>query len=783
MSRYKNYNADFQTSELGFPSVFLPEDEKGDKYHKEWAKAMYSFWHNGKAAIPQNTQKDIDMLRAYGRGEQPIEIYLKNKATRSATSAASDIDGNNSMSKEWLRDGRNNLDLNIISVAPKVKSMIKAYLANIREDVVVDTIDPLSGAEKDHEKYKLYLYSQHKEFIDSFMKAAGLEPDEPEFLPDGINELEMYDTAGGFKLTEASNIEKLIQYSHELSGYDHDLEADLYDDLMDIGIAATKKYLDPEDLKFKDKYVDPKYLIVQHSTHNDFRDIDWVGHVEFYTIAQLRKWMPDLDEDDLRQMAYAYKGRLGNPSDFRKHNMVADSGSHGYDNWSVAVFECEWIDQESESAVFYDNARGKTSRLPVTEETTKGLGDRKRFIQSNLQKLREAHWVVGTEYCFNYGSVNMQDRPSNNKVISNYHIRAIGDIPLMAQMRPLLDDLEISYLRWQDARANAVKDGYALNLSKLKTIGQGDDKLDVWSVLKLWKERGLLLYQDSLDGEYKGGKTLPIDRLPNTLLDEIQEFMTAWDHALKRLEDITGINALILGAAPDPDAPVTTQKLSVASSANAIKPLGIAMSDIRRKSAWSFLRRFILAAKTRKDIIESYEGVIGRQAIENLLSSSKSMRDYGMVFNLRPTDAEKMEIMKAVEQSMQNRREGRPGIDLQTAMYVREQLYAGTNLKWLRFYIGAMEKRIAKQDMERQERMINLQADRNDRSAQIAAQGNMQEKQMSHQSDAQLQAQKGQSDLMNTLVGKNDRVAEQVAQRLGLAGSQSPEESGQNQGV
>lgn len=767
MSKYKGYNDDYKTSELGFPSVFTPEEKKDKKYHIDWAKAMYSYWHNGKAAIPYTINKDIDRLRQYGRGEQPIEMYLKSSGS-SSLGTSSDTDGVSSQSKEWLRAGRNNLDLSIISVAPKIKSMVKAYLSNIREDVVVDTIDPYSISKKDREKYKLYLYAQNKQFIDGYMKRAGLQQEEPDFIPDNLNELEMYEQSGGLKPIEAMAMEMLVKYTQDLSGYDDELEDDIYNDLIDIGIACTKKKLDPEDLKFKDRYVDPKYLIVQRSRHNDFRDIDWAGHVEFYTVAELRKWMPELREDDFRQMAYAYNGRLNNPGEWRKYNVVTDAGTHGFDSWKIAVFEAEWIDQEVEEAVFYDNKRGKTTMLPVTEETTKGLNDRKRFVKSNLQKLRQVSWIVGTEYCFDWGFANMQDRPANNKVISNYNVRAIPDAPLMAQMRPVLDDLQISYLRWQDARANAVKDGYALNLSKLKAIGQGDGKLNVWEVLKLWKERGLLLYQDSLDGEYKGGKTLPIDRLPNTLLDEIQEFTVAWDHALKRLEDMTGINQLMLGAAPDPDAPVTTQKLSVASSANAIKPLGIAMRGIKRASAESFMRRFVLAAKVRPDIIRSYEGVISQQYIKAILEASKSMVDYGMTFSVRPTDAEKLEIKRALAESVQNRREGRPGIDVSTKLDIEAKLASGMNIKYIIFYLKAMEKRIMREDQARQERAIQMQGQINDRNAQNKAQADMQTQQMKYNADSQLEAQRSNAALTEELVRKDDGVADKVAKRMGL---------------
>ena len=469
----KDYNSDYKDSELGFPSVQIPESEKDAKYHMDWMKGMYSYYVHDRSAIPFGYRDDINMLRAYGQGNQPVEYYLKESLKGSTGSTSSSTDNTYYQSKEWLRSGKNNMDLRIISVAPKVKSMIKAYLSNIREDVIVDTIDSKSGAKIENEKFRTLFLTKEKKFLNNYKAKMGIEPEDQEFEPETMSELDMFEQAGGFKLIEASHMEQLVKYSLDMSGYEHDLEQDIYDDLMDVGIACTKKKLDPSDLKFKDEYVDVKYLVIPFSKFSDFRDISWAGHIEFYSIQQLREYMPWLKEEDFKQMASAYSGLYNNPGDFDKYNVQTNYGAWGYNSWKVAVFEGEWIDQEMQEAVFYDNKNGKTSQLPVTGETVKGLGARKRHVKSNLQKLRQASWIIGTKYVFDYGLSNMQDRPSKNKVVTNYHIMSLGDSPLIAQMRPILDELQISYFRWQDARANAVKDGYAINLSKLKAIGTG----------------------------------------------------------------------------------------------------------------------------------------------------------------------------------------------------------------------------------------------------------------------------------------------------------------------
>ena len=63
-----------------FPLRDIPESSKGGSYHTQWARAMYNKWLNDRAAIPYTYKNTISMLRAYGKGAQPIDQYIKQEA-------------------------------------------------------------------------------------------------------------------------------------------------------------------------------------------------------------------------------------------------------------------------------------------------------------------------------------------------------------------------------------------------------------------------------------------------------------------------------------------------------------------------------------------------------------------------------------------------------------------------------------------------------------------------------------------------------------------------------
>ena len=773
------YDKTWQNSATQLPNRDIPEAEKQGKYHRAWAKAIYSKYYNNRTGIPRDFQSDIDMLRLYGKGNQPESIYKKNKVKSSGTNTSTDVDSTSTNSLDSIMDGRDNIDWTIVSIAPRIKSMVKAYLESAREDMFVDAIDANSGAATEDAKWQLWAYAKNKQFVDGLQAQSGIEPQQPSFVPSSIEELEAYEAMGGFKRNYAKSMEKLLKYTMDISGYDDELEEGLLDDLMDIGIGITRTYLDEEDNMFKDEWIDPKYFVVQYSEHNDFRDSEYAGHVKQYSVSQARVMFPQLTEADFEGMAFMYSNRNGNPasSDWDKYNILNEDGAMGYDSFLLDIFHAEWVDTKMRRKLAYTGRHGHKSMVPLKDdqevkplsERDKKRGINQKEIKSNLRKLRICSWIIGTEFIGEWGDANMQDRPKKNKVLHNYHVRCLPDASLIAQLKPVFDNLQIGWIRYQDARARALKAGVAINFDKLKNIEDVRGKYSVSEVLKMFHKDGILFYRESLRGRYEGGKSLPIEQLPSNILQDIQEFTAMWDHSFVQMEGLTGISPLMLGASPDPDATLGSQKLSISSSSNAIKPLGLSMNLLKRKSAESLMRRLQLAFKAREDIAKNYIGVIGDGDVEILKLAEKSGVKYGLRPEMRPSDQEKINVITAADMSLQNRREGRPGIDLSTNLYIKNQIAAGANLKELSFLIGYYEKKMGEEDQKKKMQMIQAQAQENQKMAAQQGQQDMQKQQAETQADLLLAEKNGQFGIFEKLVSKTPQEAmEMVALLRGL---------------
>ena len=84
-------------------------------------------------------------------------------------------------------------------------------------------IDSYSVRNEELEKYKLYFYKENKKWIDSQMQVAGLGVTEPAFMPQNLDELELWAANGGFKAAYTVSIEDLLKHTFEISDWDKEI--------------------------------------------------------------------------------------------------------------------------------------------------------------------------------------------------------------------------------------------------------------------------------------------------------------------------------------------------------------------------------------------------------------------------------------------------------------------------------------------------------------------------------------------------------------------------------
>lgn len=688
-----------------FPDKKISESKKSKdkKYHIDFARAIYGLWQDNKTAISSSDRERFKNLRLYGSGNQPQEKYQDSKLRAEIVGETQyDEDGEVINKTRSVRAGYNQIDSANVSLMPRIKNRIKGYLNKIDYDITVDTIDDNSGAEKESKKNEMRVMMEHGKFINEFKRNAGIPVEEPMYLPQSPQELELFEAINGFKLNSATAMEKLIKHSFQISNWDNFIYDSAQDDACDLGWLAGRVYFDNEDFKFKVKYVDPEFLIVPYNRYYDYTEISQWGYFEQYTISNLRMELPDVSEEDLMALAKNYSGKLNNPaeSDWGKYSDRTPAGAHGYDEYLVWVLHAEWIDEEFYSKVNYTSRFGRKSRYLVEspeerENLKKKDKPNTQIVDYNKRKLRSCSWVVDSDLCFDWGMSDFQVRPAKNKVITSLIVERMNAKPLTEMLIPVMDDFKIAWMKFQDARSMAIKAGYAIDFSMLQNLDDGDKKYSVLNIIEKWRESGILFFQGSIDGRYEGGAVKPFFEIPGTIGVALEEAIRMWTFALQKLQDITGLSPVTLGAISGQTA--TEAELSASATVDILNPMVTKLLRLKERCSESLISKLQLGIRFNSDIRKGYEAVVGKNDMQIMLDAEKSHVQYGQTFQAKPDDQYKKLIIEAANISAQQRRSGLIGIDTAMHTYIIERVMQGGNLRELRMIIAYQEQKYKEQ--------------------------------------------------------------------------------------
>jgi len=272
----------------------------------------------------------------------------------------------------------------------------------------------------------------------------------------------MFEAKDGFKLNVARAMQKLVRHSFNISDWDGTVRKKVIDDLIVLGYGAVRDYFDAEDSKWKVKYLDPAKLVMQFSNEYDYKDSEYAGYFCYWTISNLRNKLPDVTEGEWSALAKACYTLYGNPRD-RWQNFYSQidptTGTYRYDGFKVPVFEAEWMDTDTEKKLYYHSIRGRESIIPLDfgtrvkdlDEDKKKAGASQEVKSIFKRVVRKCFWVLNTEHVFDYGLVNMASREGLSKPQLTFHVEQLLQPSLIKRMIPILDQISMMFLRWQNS--------------------------------------------------------------------------------------------------------------------------------------------------------------------------------------------------------------------------------------------------------------------------------------------------------------------------------------------
>jgi hypothetical protein len=617
---------------------------------------------------------------------------------------------------DFVRQGYMNINWEILSVAPNFKNVILGTFEDMEHDIYADGVDEKSSAQKEQDKWMLWANRELKDIID-YMNAAGITQQQPDYVPETLKELEMFASMGGFKLKSEISIEEALRYTAYLSEW-KEVKRKIFEDLFELGVAVTKDYLDPMTQKIKVRYCDPSLCVIPYVHQSEFKNMPFAGEYIFYTIAEVRAMnkpdgTPQFTEEELVEIAQKSINHYNNPAII--NNWYIDQfGRYEYDTFRICVLDCEYKSDDYKYTTERINSKGEA--VVHRDEFGKvRTGDKRKTTISKTLMVYKCKWIVGTEYAWDYGHQFDIPRPTPSDANLSFHAYKMKSGSLVKRMIPLLDSIQLSWLKLQNAKAKAAPSGLAIEYGSLLNVSIGNNKLTPLEVLKIRNQTGDILYQATTHRTYMPSQTnyKPIQELQGGLGNAGQEFLGLISSDINMIRQIIGISSVADGASPIADQLVGVSEMSLQATSTTLRPMYSAYITIKERAFRNVALRIQLLVKYNGAYELSYYKALGSEVTQTLkIGAEINNAMFGIRIEAKPDQQEKQALLQAAMEAMRVGRQGVPLLSYSDYLIVQDFVNKGM-LKMAQAYIANKEQIVMKQQEQQQQMAIEQQGQQN----------------------------------------------------------------------
>lgn len=645
-----------------YPPIRTKDPKKKDyNYYLHNAYHIYSTFYQGGAYVAYSATQKYQELRGFANGQQD-ETFYKRYLSKQEYGDDLIVDpvmgyvGNRKKPKGFMRPL-----WDILSPAPKILASMVGTLTKTQTDISADPIDTISKDTQEDAKLDLWVTSQHLDTFEDAHRQIGIDMPKPDFMPETSDELELYADMGGFKPAFARVMEKLILHTMDISVWP-EIENKLYRDAITLGVCGVKEYYDPEQGKYRLRVCDPARSGIQYSEFNDCRTSEWAYEFRDETISRLVQYFPDRDQEYFQKLAFMYCGYMGNPSqsDFKNYNSVDTNGFMKYDFFKVPVMDYYWMDDEGEQQVVRKGRRN-TVVYPAdySEHIHETDGKTARFTTKRY--CYGATWIIGTSDIYNWGKT--YDNAGESRI--PFHFYVWSGKSIIQQLIPLFHNFQVLWLKYLNALAMAVNSGYWVSADMLANIATGGDKgngeTEKEIALRRFLDTGIGFYSRINAAGTQNLQDMPIHEFRGGMGQIFLDIMAAFQFNTQMIESITGVNPIVLGATPNPNAPVGTTQMAVSAVSSVLKPLIDGFMNVKLNMARNVCRLIHICVHEYPFSREQYAKVVGDFDMQVLLAANRDSTEYGIRLDIRPGELEKQKMIEMIQQASATDRDGNVG--------------------------------------------------------------------------------------------------------------------------
>lgn len=752
-------------AQFPYPENNIDPKLKDATWCTAYAKAAYFDWSfSYPKGVFYNNNGDYEKFRMYALGKQPIAQYKKWLGVDAVTN------------ETWL-----SIDWTPRAIASRYRGRAISRLMKQVTGVVATPVDMLAKSEMDK------FYSDMKAKLAVRQQLQQTNPqlaNHPMILmqagePLDIEELEMRITMGE-QFSRSEDAENAI----ELGFYENDyknMRRSFYEDLFDYGVAGYKEWLG-DDNHAKARRVNPECVITNFCRKNDFSDLVHAGEVIDVSLVDLALVKDEngntkFDDKQLTEFAGTLAGRWGNPSLIGR----ANGWLKPYDKFKCKVFDIEFYSYDDYNYKMSVDEDGKLSDFRRAD-FNRGKVAKDKYMRKNVQAVYKCKWIVGTDYCYDWGLCYDQKRSPNPKkkaktslsykfyAYNFYEMKAQG---IMERLIPYLDDYQLTILKIQNFKNRAVPSGWWINLDYLENVAlnKGGKNMTPKELLKMFFETGVITGRSlNAAGNPLPGNVQPIIPIANTAAAELAMFYQDLLNTIQQIEATTGYNSITAGD-PNPKTLTPGYETANISTDDSLYELAFAESWLTEKLAADMLCRMQQGIKKGGlEGVMPYKGALNQNALTFIeISPDIADREYGIMLEEASTETEKAWIMQQVQQDIAN-----GFLDTSDAIFVISTHNAKQSMAILSYRVKKQKEQQAQQAQAMQQQQLQGQQ----QQAAMVQQMQAQQMQMELQSKENLKNIEVNGEITKEKI--RGQVQLQIARETNLAKLQIGETAGQS---
>jgi len=672
------------TITTSFPSSEINPKLKDKNWHKRWAEALYQRYTNDNASIAYSRRAEIDLLRLYGVGNQPVEKYMDVLSPKDQRTGS--------------RNGYMNISWDIIPIIPKFRDLILGMFQKMEYDIYADAIDEKAQERKKFAKWRVWATKELREKLLYVPKVIEVEQKMglPGFSPDTLDELEMMSQLGAFKLAEELAIEKLLNYSFYLSRWP-EIKSKLFEDLFDVGMAVTKDYIDPITGQAKCRYVDVKNYVSNYFSDHTGRSVKAAGEIKGMNLADLRREAKDqFTEDEYKDIEAYCKGFTTNSDD------TYFAGNYDKPNYDVEIMDMEFFDFDIKKYEKRQTPSGEEFVYEKDFNYSKKKTEKRTPSEIYKKTVRRCKWIVGTKFVYDWGYQNDIPREQKNEASLSYHTYKVSDKGMLSRMVPFADAVQLAYLKINNAIAMAAPSGLIVEVNSLKNVSIGGKKMSPLELLRIYRQTGDIIYSATTHhSEFQAVGGAPITQNPGGLGKDFNDMVNVIEKNIDLMRRAVGISPSLDQANINPEVPVGTSKIQVGSTNNVMHNLFVGYEHLKESTARNMTRRWQIISKYKQ--VEGVYTAVGKATLEILkVNKGTDFGQMGIRLEMRATAEFKAEVKQVAMASMSASKQGMPGISVSDYMYISRLLDYG-NVKLAQVYLAWKEEKVVSKLQEQQQ--------------------------------------------------------------------------------